>query len=190
MNFVSAGYSSLQGALLLARGKASGASLVESDAQGAVRSFWALPVCLPTIVCLRLMDWAGPGLPPDAAHALARDLMVFIVSWLLYAVVTHQLAPRFGRAHRWPHFIAAWNWCNVIENLLLVFGGIPGLLGAPHVVDQVSQLVTMGWALWLEWYAIKLTFSSGPLLAAFLVLLDQAIGLVLAGMAFSLSGGW
>jgi hypothetical protein len=189
MSVVSAVHSGLQGALLLARGRASGAALVESDQRGAARSFWALPVCLPTIVCLRLMDWAGASLPKDAGHALGRDLLVFIAGWLLYAVVTYHLAFQLGRGQRWPHFIAAWNWCSVIENLLLVFGGIPGLLGAPHVVDQFSQLVTMGWALWLEWYAIRLTLSVGPLSAALLVLLDQALGLILAGVALSLHGG-
>jgi hypothetical protein len=189
MNFVSAGYAGLQGALLLARGRADGATLVESDQRGAARSFWALPVCLPTVVCLRLMDWAGSGLPRDAAHDLGSNLLVFIAGWLLFAVLTHGLAPRFGRATRWPHFIAAWNWCNVVENLLLVFGGIPGLLGAPHYIDEASQLVTMGWALWLEWYAARLTFGVGPLLATLLVILDQAIGLTLAGLAVSLTGG-
>jgi hypothetical protein len=189
MSVVAAVHSGLQGALLLARGRSSGAALVESDQRGAARSFWALPVCLPTVVCLRLMDWIGSGLPKDAGHALGRDLMVFIAGWLLYAVVTYHLVPHFGRAHRWPHFIAAWNWCNVIENLLLVFGGIPALLGAPHVVDQFSQLVAMGWALWLEWYAARLTLGVGPISAVLLVLLDQAIGLTLAGLALSLGAG-
>jgi len=159
MSVVAAVNSGLHGALRLARGKADGAAMVSSDMRGAALSFWALPVCLPTVICLRLMDWADTGRPANAGHELARDLLVFVAGWLLYAVVTHRLAPRFGRQDRWPHFIAAWNWCNVVENLLLVFGGIPALLGAPHVVDQVSQLFTMGWALWLEWYAVRLTLG-------------------------------
>jgi hypothetical protein len=189
MSVVGTVNSGLLGALLLARGRPDGAQLVESDMRGAARSFLALPVCLPTVVCLRLMDWADPGLPADMAHQLGRELLVFIAGWLLYAVVTHRVAPLFGRAERWPHFIAAWNWCNVIENLLLVFGGIPGLLGAPHVVDEASQLFTMGWALWLEWYAARLTMGVGGMLASSLVVLDLAIGLLLAGLGVALGGG-
>jgi hypothetical protein len=183
----------LLGALLLARGRASGAQLVESDMSGAARSFWALPVCLPTVVCLRLMDWAGPrgldaGLTRDAAHALGRELLVFTAGWLLYAVLTWHLAPRFGWSTRWPHFIAAWNWCNIIENLLLVFGGIPALLGAPPVLAEVAQLVSLGWALWLEWYATRLTLGVGLGAAVLLVALDQAVGLTLAGLGLAFGG--
>jgi hypothetical protein len=189
MSVASAVHSGLHGALRLARGRADGVALVAADMAGAARSFWALPVCLPTVVCLRLMDWAEDGRPANAGHELARDLLVFVAGWLLYAVVTHRLAPRFGRGERWPHFIAAWNWCNVVENLLLVFGGIPGLLGAPHVVDQVFQVFTMGWALWLEWYAIRLTLRVGPLLAILAVMLDLTISLMLSGFGQALGGG-
>jgi hypothetical protein len=186
MSRVGAVNSGLLGALLLARGRARGVSLVESDMRGATRSFWALAVCLPTVVCLRLMDWAGTGLPAYATYMLGRDLLVFVAGWLLYAVITYHLTATFGRAQRWPHFIAAWNWCNVIENLLVMFGSVPALLGAPHFADQVSQVVTLGWALWLEWYATRLTLGVGPLLAASLVLLDQVLGLLLAGLGVSL----
>jgi len=189
MSLVSAVNSGLHGAFLLARGQRQGAALVESDMGGAARSFWALPVSLPTVVCLRLMDWAGPGLPKDAAHVLSRDMLVFAAGWLLFAVVTWRLAGRVGRASRWPHFIAAWNWCNVIENLLLVFGGIPALLGAPHIVGQLAEVVTTGWALWLEWYAARLTLGIGPLSAAMLVIMDLTIGLVLSGLGQVLGGG-
>jgi uncharacterized membrane protein len=188
MSLVTAVSAGLHGALLLARGRADGAQLVETDMQGAARSFWALPVCLPTVICLRLIDWAGGGLPRDAGHQLARDIAVFVVGWLLFAVITWKAAARIQRASRWPHFIAAWNWCNVVENLLVVLGSIPGLLGAPHVVSQVAILVTLGWALWLEWYAARLTLAAGPLLAVLVVLLDQMIGQTLMTIALLLSG--
>lgn len=179
----------LHAALLLARGRADGIRLVESDMQGATRSFWSMAVCVPTVIALRLMAWAGPGLPANASRILGRDLLIFLAGWLLYAVVTYYLAPRFGRGERWPLFIAAWNWCNVVENVLLVFGGIPALLGAPHVIDQVAQLVTMGWALWVEWYAARIALGVGPLSALWLVLLDQTIGLLLAMVGLVLGPG-
>jgi len=182
---VSAG---IRGALLLARGRPDGLLLVGSDLAGAARSFWALAVCAPMLVSLRLMSWAGSAVPADAWRTLGRDLLIFAVGWLFYAVLTSRLAPIFGRGQRWPQFIAAWNWCNVVENLLLVLGGIPALLGAPHAIDQVSQLVTTGWALWLEWYAARLALGVGPLSAAWLVLLDQFIGLALAGVALTMGG--
>jgi hypothetical protein len=97
------------------------------------------------------------------------------------------LAPLIGRAERWGRFIAVWNWCNVIEGVLVVVGGIPGTFGAPAIVDQVCELITIGWALWLEWYATRLAFAVGGATAAWLVLLDQSIGIFLASLAIALT---
>ena len=63
----------LQAALLLARGKPDGLTLLASDAEPALataaRSFWAAALCLPAFVCLQLIDLAQePRLPPHAAH--------------------------------------------------------------------------------------------------------------------------
>ncbi len=184
MNPVTAG---LYAALLLARGRADGVVLVGGDRASATRSFWAIAFCIPSVVGRLLMSWAETGTPTDAAHLLGREVIVFILGWLLFIEATHRLAPLFGRTERWGQFIAVWNWCNVIESALVVFGGLPGLLGAPSVVAEAAELFTIGWALWLEWYATRMAFGVSRLNAMWLVLLDQAIGIVLAGLAMSIS---
>ena len=60
---------------------------------------------------------------------------------------------------------------------------MPGLLGAPPLLDQVAQLVGLGWALWLEWFAFRLTLEIGVVAAAGLVTLDVAIGVLLAALS-------
>jgi hypothetical protein len=94
-----------------------------------------------------------------------------------------------GLAERWPRFIALWNWCNVVQYLLLVVFSIPGLLGAPAQLDQVAQLVALGWALWLEWFAFRLTLGIGIVPAAGLVALDVAIGVLLAAISLPFGSG-
>jgi hypothetical protein len=71
--------------------------------------------------------------------------------------------------------------------VLVIVGGIPGTLGAPAIVDQACELVTIGWALWLEWYATRLAFGVGQLTAVGLVMLDQSIGIMLASIAMLIS---
>lgn len=181
--------SGLQAALLLARGRVDGLRYLETDQAGAARSFWALPLALPAAVCLRLIDWVESGLPAQAGHALGLDLMAFVVGWLGFAVLTFHLVHFVGAGERWPRFIAAWNWCNVVENLLLVLGFIPGLLGAPPLIDEAAQLFAIGWALWIEWFAIRLSLQANGLIAAWLVILDQVIGLVLAAVTYRLMHG-
>ena len=175
--------SGVHAAWLLARGRADGLRLVEADMAGAARSFWAAAICLPAFICLRLIGWTASGLPPHVAHVFALDLVSYGVGWCGFAVLSHRLVGVMGLAERWPQFIALWNWCNVVQYLLMVVFSIPGLLGAPALLDQVAQLFAIGWALWLEWFAFRLTLGIGLVAAAGLVALDVAIGVLLAAMS-------
>ena len=176
----------LRGAALLARGRAEGLLCFPTTMDDAARSFVAVAVSVPVIVGIRLIAWAEAGVLANGGRILLRDLMVYTVSWLVFAIMSYRIAGSVGRTEKWPRFIVAWNWCNVIGNLMVMLGGVPGLLGVPPVVEQAAQLVALGWALWLEWYAVRLVFSAGPLLAAYMVMLDQIIGLAFAIMGMSL----
>jgi len=89
---------------------------------------------------------------------------------------------------RWSRFIVVWNWCNVVQYLLLVLAAVPGLLGAPALVQETASLIAIGWALWLEWFAIKLALEVSTLMAIGLVGLDLSIGLALTALGQGLAG--
>ncbi len=182
MNVTSSVANGLQAALLLARGRPDGLRFVEADMAGAARSFWAAALCLPAFVCLRLMAWTESGLPPEPGHAFGIDLLFYIIGWAGFAVLSRPVVAGLGRGGRWPRYIATWNWCNVVQYSLLVAAGIPGLLGAPDWMDQTCQLIALGWALWLEWFAARLALELPWLPAAGLVALDVALGLALVAL--------
>jgi hypothetical protein len=182
VNISSAVSSGLHAAWLLACGRAEGVRHVEADMAGAARSFWAIVICLPAFVCLRLLAWTQTGTPPQAAHQLAFELLSYVIGWCGFAVLSYRLVGIMGLGTRWPRCIALWNWCNVIQYMLLVAFSIPGLLGAPKLFDEVAQLVGVGWALWLEWFAFRLTLGIGTLPAIGLVAVDVSIGVCLAGL--------
>lgn len=178
--------SGIHAALLFARGRTEALRFVEADLAGARRSFWAMAICVPAIVCLRLMNWVQLGVPPHAGEVLSFDLMVYVLGWLGFVLMSFHLVPMFGCEQRWPRFIAAWNWCNVVEYLLLVVGGIPGLLGAPAMLAEAAQIFAIGWALWIEWFATKEALGTNNLAALLLVILDGLLGLVLAGLSVAM----
>ena len=159
MNSVSAVASGLQAALRLAWGRPEGVVQVGGDRETIIRSFWSIALCVPAVIFRLVMSWVVTGLPAHALHKAGREVIVFVVGWLVFVEITHRLAPLMGRADRWGRFIVVWNWCNVIEGVLVVVGGIPGALGAPPIVDEACELVTIGWALWLEWYATLLALG-------------------------------
>jgi hypothetical protein len=184
----------LQGALLLARGRAEGMLLVAAQEtpamQAAARSFWAAALCLPAFICLQLLDVAqAPRLPPDFAHGLALQLLGYAIDWAGFALVSRVVVRTMGRLAAWPRFIAAWNWCNVVQYLLLVAASLPPLLGAPAMLGETAWLVATGWALWIEWYATRLALGITGMQAAGLVLLDEAMGFVLLAVIQTLPGG-
>ena len=180
--------SGMHAVLLLARGRTDGLRYADSDMAGAARSFWAIAICLPAIVCLQLMTWMQYGVPSYAGHAMGLDIMGYVVGWLGFALLSFHLAPKFGSGPRWPRFIAAWNWCNVVQYLLLVLAAMPGLLGAPAMVQETISLIVVGWALWLEWFAIRLALEVSTLAALGLVALDLSIGLALTALGQGLLG--
>jgi hypothetical protein len=178
--------SGLQAALLLARGRPEGMRYIDNDLRVAARSFWAAGVALPAFLCLRLQDWVIEGPPPHAAHAWALDLLFYVIGWAGYAVLSRALVGMLGRAPHWPRFITVWNWCNVVQYLLLVVAGIPLLLGAPDWLDQTAGLVALGWALWLEWFAARVALDVSGFAAFGMVALDIALGLLLSGVTGAL----
>jgi len=183
----------LQGAMLLARGRAEGMTLVAAREvpaqQTAARSFWAAAICLPAFICLQLIDLAGdPRLPPHFAHGMALQLLGYAVDWAGFALLSREVARAMGRLNVWPRYIAAWNWCQVAQYLLLVAASLPPLLHLPDIVGETTWLVASGWALWIEWYATKLALGIGGLPAAGMVLLDEAFGFALLALIQALPG--
>lgn len=175
----------IQGAVLLAQGRPEGLRYLQPGLEGARRSFWAVLICLPMFIALRYVDWLHG---PAPGHAGALDVFGYLIGWAGFALLSRPLAAAIGREGRWPGFIAAWNWCNVVQYVLLMAAAVPVLCGAPAWAGQTAGLVAIGWAVWLEWYAARLTLDTGPLAAAALTCLDLLIGLALSGAIATLLG--
>jgi hypothetical protein len=184
--FVRSMASGMHAAFLLARGRPEGLHYADSDLAGATRSFWAIAVALPAFICLRLLSGNGGVVP---AHDFALDLLSYVIGWIGFALLSRPVVEAMGAAPHWPRFIVVWNWCNVVQYLLLVVASVPGLLGAPGLVQQAVSLVAIGWALWLEWFAIKLALEVSTPAALGLVGLDLSIGLALTALGQGLLAG-
>jgi hypothetical protein len=180
----------LAGALLLARGRAEGLSLVESSPAGAWRSFVAALICLPALLGIRFFSWAAFGTPAGGMpRALIAELTAYAIAWVGFALLSLPLAQGWGREASWPRFIAAWNWTNMVQYALMLVLTVPAALGLPPVVTQALTLGGIGYAFWLEWFVARHALGVAGGRAAALVGLDLALGLFLAGMIRNLSGG-
>ena len=70
------------------------------------------------------------------------------------------LAQAAGRGAEWPHFIAAWNWSQVVQYLLLLAVSLPPLLGLPRPLASALAVATLGYQLWLVWFLARTTLRS------------------------------
>ncbi len=177
--------------MLLARGQAAGLQRIEATPEGASRSFRAALVCLPAFLALRLVGWAeGPAPAGGTVLGLAAELVGYVVAWAGFALATLPVVEALGRRQRWPHFIAAWNYTNVVQYaVLLLASALPLLLGLPAVVVQVLGLASLGYVVWLEWFVARIALGVSGVQAAGFVLMDIVISIFVAGLVQRLSAG-
>jgi len=177
----------LRGAFMLARGRSEGLMLVEETPAGALRSFWAAAICLPGFLALRLFAWAGSGGPgAPVGLALAAETVGYVVAWAGFALASRPLAAAAGRGAEWPHFLAAWNWANAVQYLVLIGLTVPGWL-LPEVLASGLTLAALGYAFWLEWFVARAALGITSQRAMGFVALDLLIGLTVNGVVVGLS---
>lgn len=178
----------LQAAMLLARGSPDGlVRLVAPPAdihRVALRSFVAILLCLPAFLLLDLWDEAGAI---DGVR-LVSDTLGFVVGWVGFTVLSWEVVTRIGRGGMWWRFIAAWNWSNVAQHVLLLGAGLLPTLGAPDWLSEAGYVFAVGWALWIEWYATRLTLELSNVAACGLVALDVLVGVLATVAANSITG--
>jgi hypothetical protein len=176
-------FSGLHGALLLATGRREGVGYVTDDMRAAARSFWAAVICAPMFFAVLGLSWIEGGYPADPVHAATLEFLSFVIGWAGYAVISRPIVAAVRRPHHWPRFIAVWNWCNVVQYTMLLVAMLPGVIGAPYWLSETAQLVGQGWALWLEWFAIRLALDVTGLQAGVVMAPDVVLGVVLASVS-------
>lgn len=179
----------LASAWLFARGKPEGLLLIPPGMDSARHSFLAAAICLPLFVVLRLIGWSVQGAPPaGVVLSLAGELVGYSLGWVGFALASKLLAEQAKRSGNWPQFIAAWNWSNIVQYLLLVVLLVPTVLGLPVWVANAMGLAAVGYAVWLEWFVTRTALGVQSMTAVMFVVLDLALGLFIGGVTGRISG--
>lgn len=174
----------LAAALLFARGRPEGLALLGNDMGTALASFRAALICLPLFLVMRLMAWAMRGVPEAGLLlGLVTELIGYVLSWTVFALVSKSLAEQAQRGENWPQFIAAWNWANVVQYALLMALALPAALGMPTWLVSVLGLGALGYAIWLEWFVVRTALMVGGGTAAMFVVTDLMLGLFIGGIS-------
>jgi len=122
------------------------------------------------------------GLSTVTLHSLTQDVLVTVVSWLAFAVISHRVAVNTGHGARWPRYITAWNWCNLLQSLMLVAALAASRLGLPDLLSQTLILVILGWMTWLGYFIARVGLGFGVWQGVAMVALDYAVSQFTQGM--------
>lgn len=171
---------SLRGIARLTFGEAEGIRAFENDRGMARRSFLAALLAFPVFLAFHYLDLLSGAAPPEDAHAFILDLLTFPISWAGFALLALPILRWLGLEGLWPRYIAAWNWSNLAQYLLLILTSLPLALHLPQILGQTAALVGYGWALWLEWYVTRLALGTSGLNAAMIVAADVGFGAIVA----------
>ncbi|MFC7475988.1 hypothetical protein ACFQS7_16570 [Dankookia sp. GCM10030260] len=120
---------------------------------------------------------------------MTAELIGYAAAWAGFALASLPLAEMQGRKAEWPRFIAAWNWANVVQYLVLIALTVPAALGLPDSVAQGLGLAALGYALWLEWFVAKSALRLAGGAAVMFVVLDLLLGIFIGGLVGRLSAG-
>ncbi len=147
-------------------------------------SFAAALVCLPLFLVMRTLG-SSAG---DPARMLAVDVIAYVCAWAGFALASLPICEAMGRRALWPRLVAAWNWANLVQYVVLGVMALPGLLGLSGMVTDALGLVAIGYALWLQWFTARAALGVSGLRAMAFVALDLAIALFLSGLVLRLAG--
>jgi hypothetical protein len=126
------------------------------------------PLLAFPLVGTLLMLSQGGGL------AALSDLLATVCALLAPAVLSYELARRWGRAALWARFAVAFNWCQwaipILAVGLVVLAGMLLALGVPSEAGVLLVVAGLaGYGLWLHWFVARHGLGLGAGRAALLV---------------------
>jgi len=178
----------LAGTLRLARGDRGGLSCFDRSLDGFWRSFRAAVISYPLYLVLLAMrvsvvEWERSG----GWRVVAVETIGYVIAWVAFPLLMLTVTRWIGRAHRFFDFMVPYNWCQVPQSALFVVVGLVSageMLSAQfsEAIDLVAAIATLVY----EWFIARVALDTTGLVAAFVVLLDLVLGVLISRIAAGL----
>jgi len=172
----------LVGTLRLARGDRRGLSCFDRSLDGFWRSFLAAVISYPLYLVLLAMrvsvaEWERSG----AWRIVTVETIGYVIAWVGFPLLILYVVRWLGRAHRFFDFMVPYNWCQVPQSALFVLVGLVsagGMLSAQasETIDMLAAIATLVY----EWFIARVALDTTGLIAAFVVLLDLVLGVLIS----------
>src|SRR3569833_1258070 len=102
--------------------------------ESCLRSFQVMLLVAPIYAFYLVVHYADLTVEADDGLIVLAEALRYVVDWLLYPVIFYEIARHRGWLDRYPRYIAALNWSNLPQYILL--------LVAQSVASLVPSLAT------------------------------------------------
>ena len=143
----------------------------DNTPEACLRSFQVMLVVAPFYAVYLFVHYAPLTTTAEDWEIAFVEALRYVVDWLLFPVIFHEIARRRGWLERYPRYISSLNWINLPAVILLLFGELVAAV-APTAVTALLQLVLQ--VLFFYWFMLetRMTLGAPWTLAAVLMVVN------------------
>jgi len=143
----------------------------DNTLESCLRSFQVMLVVAPFYAFYLLLHYASLITTAEDWEIAFVEALRYVVDWLLFPVIFHEIARRRGWLDRYPRYIASLNWINLPAVILLLLGELVANV-APTGVTALLQVVLQ--VLFFYWFmaTTRMALNVPWMLAAVLMVVN------------------
>lgn len=123
----------------------------DNTTEACLRSFRVMVLVAPLQIILLLIRYSGVTTVADEMEIFVVETISYVVEWLLFPVIFHEIARRQGWLDRYARYIGALNWIN-LPGMLLAVVLVPLAQLAPAAIGDLVHVVLQ--ALFFYWFLV------------------------------------
>lgn len=161
----------VQGALAFLWRDPKAPTYFDNTTEACLRSFRVMVLVAPLHVILLLVRYSDVTVVADEMEIFFVETMSYVVEWLLFPVVFHEIARRQGWLDRYARYIGALNWIN-LPGMILAAVFVPLGHLAPSAIGGLVNIGLQG--LFFYWFLVttRQVLGANWLLSAMLLVVS------------------
>ena len=161
----------VQGALAFLWRDPAAPTYFDNTTEACLRSFRVMVLVAPLQVILLLVRYSDVTTVADEMEVFVVETLSYIVEWLLFPVVFHEIARRQGWLDRYARYIGALNWIN-LPGMILAAVFVPLAHLAPTAIGSLVSIGLQG--LFFYWFLVttRQLLGGGWLFSAMLLIVS------------------
>lgn len=138
----------VQGALAFLWRDPRAPTCFDNTPEACLRSFRVMVLVAPLHVILLLVRYSDATIAAEDMEVFFAETLGYVVEWLLFPVIFHEIARRRGWLDRYARYIGALNWINLPGMALAV-------VFVPLAPPAIGSLVSIGLqGLFFYWFLV------------------------------------